>query len=491
MGAAIRTRPVVPEDVLDELESGLSIGSLSTGVGDVFERIWHLFISMRTGLFLILVLAFLALVGTVLTQAPAGMRADPAAYAAWLDQVRPKYGGWTGIFDVLGFFSVFSSIWFKGTVVLLSTSILACSVNRAPRLWRQAMHPRTVVSPQLFDHAALAATIDAEASPHEAADEVVRQLKARHFRTVLTPDEGGFAVYADRYRWGPFGTVIAHLSLIVVLAGAILGTTGFRTTDFAVTIGSTADVGNGTNLSVKASSFTDSYYENGTPADYASHIVLYAGGQQVAERTIHVNDPLRYEDLSIYQSFYGPAADVRVRDSSGTSLFDKGVPLLWDSTDGTKAIGQFQLADRGLTVYVIGPASGKVDPQIRPGQVQVEVYQDPNTETPLGLQIVNQGQAATVAGLEFTFVRERQFTGLIVARDPGAPVVWAGIGFLVFGVVLVLLFPVRRVWGRVRSGRSGAVVQIAALARHDVSFFSTFQGLVDSTSTALEGSSGT
>ena len=40
---------------------------------------------------------------------PTGLANDPAAYAAWLETVRPKYGGWTGIFDALGFFSIFNS----------------------------------------------------------------------------------------------------------------------------------------------------------------------------------------------------------------------------------------------------------------------------------------------------------------------------------------------------------------------------------------------
>ncbi len=31
-----------------------------------------------------------------------------------------------------------------------------------------------------------------------------------------------------------------------------------------------------------------------------------------------------------------------------------------------------------------------------------------------------------MAGLDVTFVRERQFTGLIVAKDPGALFVWLG-----------------------------------------------------------------
>lgn len=453
--------------------------TLSLPVGDVFERLWHLLISMRTGLALMLVLALLTLVGTLVAQVPAGIQADPGAYQQWLTSVRPKYGGWTTVFDMTGLFAVFSSIWFRATTVLLTTSILACSINRAPRLWRQAVHPRIAASPAFLDHAPLAGVVGLTIASEDAAELVRTELKRHHFRTIVTTDEDGIAIYADRFRWGPFGTVIAHLSLILILAGAVIGAGGFRNTDFAIAIGSTVPVGNGTSLSIEARSFTDSYYANGSPADYASHLVLYDNGVQVADRTIRVNDPLRYGDVSFYQSFYGPAADMLVADAAGATLFQQGVPLIWASDDGTKSIGQLTLPGKDLSIYVIGVASGKVDPNIKAGQIQVEVYQGASQTTPIDIKVIDEGAKATVAGLDFTFVRERQFTGLIVARDPGAPFVWAGAFALVLGVVLVFLFPSRRIWARVRAAGAGSDVRVAAATRHDMGFETTFRALID------------
>jgi cytochrome c biogenesis protein len=256
-----------PSRPLDEPTDDLDGGHISLHASGVFDRLWHLFISMRTGLALILFLAVLAGIGTLLIQAPAGAASDPAAYAAWLDSVRPRFGGWTSVLDALGMFNVFSSIWFRGTIVLLSASILACSVNRTPKLWRQAVHPRTVAGSAFFEHAALSASVPAGDSVEAATVQLTRELRGRHFRVLRTDvADGGVAIYADRFRWGPYGTVIAHLSLMVILVGGVLGTTGFRSPDFAVTIGSTVDVGNGTDLSVQATSFSDSYYENGSPA---------------------------------------------------------------------------------------------------------------------------------------------------------------------------------------------------------------------------------
>ncbi len=59
--------PRVERDLGDDLEGGLAISP-----GAIGERLWHFFISMRTGLVLILLLAGLGLIGTLLVQAPAG-----------------------------------------------------------------------------------------------------------------------------------------------------------------------------------------------------------------------------------------------------------------------------------------------------------------------------------------------------------------------------------------------------------------------------------
>jgi cytochrome c biogenesis protein len=478
--------PTLTSEPVDDLEGGLAISPAF-----LLERVWHFFISMRTGLVLILVLAALSLVGTMLVQASPGLKSDPQAYAAWVESVRPKYGGWTGVFNSLGFFSIFDSIWFKGTVTLLITSVVACSINRAPLLWKQATHPRLSMADTFFEHAPLHATLSGPSDADAALAEVDGAFRSHGFRTVVEQEGDDIHLYADRFRWAPFGTVIAHLSLVLVLVGVILGTAlGFRNTDFAAPIGAKVDVGNGTGLTLQATSFTDSYStDNGAPSDYASDLVLYKDGQQVAAQTIRVNQPLRYGDVSFYQSFFGPAAVMQVKDASGKVLFDEGVPLLWGSNDGKERVGQFTLPDQGLTIFVVEPQSGEVSPTIKAGQAQVEVYKS-GSETATDIKILDQGKAATVGGLSVTFARERQFTGLIVARDPGVPFVWGGALALVLGVCLVFFFSNRRAWARIRRGDDGTTsVRIGAVIRHDVAFETDFRQFIDGLKLALDGRS--
>lgn len=464
-------------DPLDELD-----GRLNVSPNELLDRIWHLFISMRFGLVLMLILAILTLVGTLVVQVPAGMKADAQAYAAWYASVRPRYGGWSTVFDAVGFFDIFDSWLFKGVAVMLVTSTVACSINRAPLLWKQTTKPRMNVSDAFFAHASHRAELESPEAPDTAAERLVAGFRAQGYRTLsqAEPDGATVHVYADRFRWAPFGTVVAHLSLPVILVGTMIGSAfGFKNADFVVPVGSTVDVGFGTGLSVMAKSFADRYYaETGMPADYASELVLYENGTQVAAQTVRVNEPLRYGDVTFYQSFFGPAMVVTAADASGTTLWQQGVPLRFSTNDERERAGFFTLPEQGLTVYVYGSQSGVADGEIKAGQARIEVYKA-DSQTFVDGRIVDQGVPAEVGGVTFTFDREQQFTGLIAARDPGVPFVWLGALLLLVGVGVVFYFHNRRIWAIVHRSPTGSTVSVAAVVRHDVTYRQEFGHLID------------
>lgn len=466
-----RTEPA--NQARDDLDADVQISP-----AHLLGQLYRFFIAKRTGLILILVMGLLSLVGTLLQQAPEGVRGDPQAYARWLDSVRPRYGGWTNALNMAGMFEVFSSIWFKAVTVLLAVSILACSLHRTPQLWKRAVHPRTHVADSFFSHAGLRAKATMPLPPAEAIDQVRAALGAHRFRTIVDPKGPGLNLYADRFRFAPFGTVIAHVSFVLILVGVLVSaTSGFKNPQLTVTVGSRVEVGNGTGLAVEAKGFSDTYHLDGSPKDYASELVLYRDDKQVASQTVRVNQPMRFGGVSFYQSYFGVAAVMQVKDSSGKTLFDSGVPLQWSSGDGNHSVGQFVLPDQNMSVYVVSAASGQVDPNIGAGQMQLEIYQN-GKDQPIAVEVVSQGKPATISGLDYTFARERQFTGLIVSRDPGAVWVWIGSTLMVLGLFLVLFFRHRRVWVRVRPTGEGSEVQIASSERRDSAFESWFRKFV-------------
>ncbi|HSO29060.1 MAG TPA: cytochrome c biogenesis protein ResB [Candidatus Sulfomarinibacteraceae bacterium] len=436
----------------------------------IFEAIWDLLTSMRFSLVVLLAMAVLGVVGAMVIQEPAGVANDPAAKADWLAGVRPRYGGWTDIMDRLQLFSVFGSYWFRGLTAFLTISLIACMIQRAPGLWRTATKPRVTVGDGFFAHARERDSIVVRGDVDDLTARAAGVFRKHHYR-VLVEDDGAVNFFADRFRFAPFGSLFGHLSIVLILAGAIVGSLmGFRDNAFVIAEGSTIPVPSGDGLSVKLVSFEDAYYtDTGAPADYASDLIVYKDGAQVARHTARVNDPMRLGDLSFYQSFYGPAAIMSVTDADGTTLFSEGVPLAWKTNDDNRSVGSFTVPSKDLTVWVVATYGGG-DPLVKPGQIRLETYRA-STGDPIGQQTIDQGVPTAVSGVTFTFDREIQFTGLSVARDPGTILVWIGSFLLIAGFTIGFSFPHRRVWGRLTMRPNGVgTLNVATPGRvtHDV-----------------------
>lgn len=431
------------------------------------EMVWNFLISMRTGLWIILILGLLTLAGTMIVQVTPDAMADPEVYQAWYDAgPKQKYGGWAPILSALGLYNVFGTWYFRALFAILAISILACSVNRAPRLWRTATQPRVSMREAFFTRAPLRSAIDLPMDAEAAAQRVRDGLKKAHFRPVEVDGDEGPDLYGDKFRWAPFGTVIAHLSFIIILLGFVVSASmGFRDDQFIAPVGVPVEVGHDTGMTVLAHSFHDSYYDNGQPKDYVSDLEVFKDGQSVARQEIRVNEPLIFDEVWFHQSFFGVGADVAVTEG-GAEVFKQTVAMAWRSNDGTRSIGQFTIPAKGLSVYVVQAASGKVLPELPAGSIALEVTKTGST-TP-SVQVLAQGGSADIDGLTFTFERNRQYTGVTIKRDPGSNIVWLGSGLLVLGSCLVFFLPHRRVWARVRPNGDGTTrVMLGAPNKRD------------------------
>lgn len=456
-------------------------------VDSALDRLWGVLTSMKFGLLLILAFAAFALAGTLLMQMPAGVADDPQARAGWLAGVRPKYGGWTGILDQLQFFTIFQSVWLRAVGALLAASTIACTLHRIPGTWRTMTKPHVNAGPTFFEHAPQHETMTFHRAPADVLAATEQVLRRRRFRTI-TLDDGTVRIYADRNRWQPWAGIAGHLSIVVILAGAMVGSLwGFRDSQFTLAEGATLAVPTEPGLSITLNSFKDTYYpDTGAPSDYVSDVVLTRNGQTVAQQQVRVNEPLRYGDVTFYQAFFGPAAVVTVNDAKGATLFSQGVPLAWTSNNGGNKVGTFSLPGQNVAVWVVA-TTGPDDPSVKPGQVAIELYAS-DTGAPIVQKSIDQGTPTTVEGLTYTFERETKFTGLNVAKDPGTPIVWLGCLLLVVGFMVRLFVPYRRIWGHLAPRPDGgSSLSVAAVGRRDSDLDAEFTSLVTDIRQAVTG----
>src|SRR5450756_2101523 len=341
MTEEVQTRPLPPTGAPAAAAAG---PTPMDRVDRLLEGLWHFLTSIRVAMLLMLAIAALGVLGTLIIQAPPGILGDVEAKASWLDEIRPKYGNWTGFLDTLQLFQIFNSLLFRVLVAALTISLIACSIHRIPGIWRTTTKPRVDVGPAFFGHAPQHEAIVVRHTPAETQAIVENVLRGRRYR-ALSSDDGAIHIYADRNRWVPWAGLIAHMSVVVILLGAIAGTLwGYRDSQFTIAEGATLPVAGEPGLTIKLIDFTDKYdTKTGAPIDYASQVVLYKDGQQVDSHTIRVNDPLHYGDTTFYQAFFGAAAMMTVKDAAGNTLVSEGVPLAWRTTADDRPIGSFSI----------------------------------------------------------------------------------------------------------------------------------------------------
>lgn len=447
------------------------------------RRVWRFLSSVRLALVLILILANLTLIGTLLIQVPPDTAADPSAYSWWLENVvRPKLGAWTTPLDFLGLFDVFHSFWFLGTGALLVTNIIVCTLNRWKQI-RSAVFPERVrFGDQFYEGGTNRAAFTTNGASVATASEAVKGvLQGRGYRFRIQNSPEATYVAADKNRFFRLGTFVSHLSIVLFIVAFMLGSfLGFRNRDFMVPEGSTRDVGFGTGLSLRLDSFVDEYWPEGPPKDYRSEVVIYENGSEVKRGVIRVNHPMNYKGIRIYQSFFGPAAVMEVRDASGQTVYQDGVALGWVTGEKPfqRATGILKLPEAGLTAYVLAP-SGGFDPLIKPGQMYIDLYRDSDSVR-VNRSVLDPGVPVKMEGLEFTFLRERQFSGFQVSRDPGNMLVWISSGLFVLGLAMVFYFPHRQVWARIHTDQGGASkVSLRTTSTRSFGVVSEFESLTD------------
>src|SRR5664279_6385660 len=132
---------------------------------------WRQLTSMRTALFLLLLLAIAAVPGSIWPQ----RNIDASRVADYLVRHRST-GPWL---DRLGFFDVYSSPWFAAIYLLLFVSLVGCVVPRSKLHWR-AMRAEPPRAPSRLERLPEHGEIEVDGSPEDVLRAAREVLKGRH-----------------------------------------------------------------------------------------------------------------------------------------------------------------------------------------------------------------------------------------------------------------------------------------------------------------------
>lgn len=377
---------------------------------------------LRLAIALLLTIAVFSITGTVIEQGEslafyqANYPEDPALFG-FLD--------WK-LLLTLGLDHVYRTWWYLSILILFGASLTACTFTRQITALRWFSRPwNFYTKPRQFNKLALSGELS-----HGSLEEIDTLLQRRGYKT-FTRDR---ALYAQKGVVGRIGPIVVHASMLIILAGAIYGAmTGF----FAQEIVPSGEVFQIRNIfdagpwaerqipkdwAVRVNKFWIDYTPEGVIDQFYSDLsVLDQEGNETRRKTIHVNEPMRYKGVTLYQADWG-IAGVKVRLNNSPVL---KVPMGQLATEGTSRIW-------GTWLPTKPDMSEGVSLVATDLQGTLLVY---DNEGQL-ISTVRQGMATDVNGITLSIVDIIGSTGLQIKADPGIPLVYLGFGLLMMGVLM-------------------------------------------------------
>ncbi len=495
----------------------------SLGVVGWLRWAWRQLTSMRVALLLLMLLAVAAVPGTVFPQ----RAQDPDKVATYLSD-HPDLGP---LLDRLGFFGVYSSVWFSAIYLLLFVSLVGCILPRS-RTHLRAVRGRPPRAPRRFERFPAQASADLDGAPQEVAARAAAALGGprwwRRFRVdVRDEGRGVWSVAAERGYLRETGNLVFHLALVGLLVSVATGQLLHYRGQAIIVEGrafantqsdyDTFESGSGFSaaslepFSMRLDSFESAFDPDTLQSrDFTAHVTITEPGSAGVQEQIKVNHPLDVAGAKVYLQGNGYAPQVTVRDPDGDVTFAGAVPFLPQDTVYTSQ-GVIKVPDVtsgpqiGLQGVLLPTAEQvadgiyrSVDPQptdpllalaVWTGDLGLDdgvpqnVYQ--LDETGLTQSLDDDGLPVTLYlrpgetvdlpdGLgTLTFDALPRFVALDLRHDPSLAWVLTFALLAFAGLATSLFVPRRRVWLRLRPaedegpGSGRTVVTAAALARGD------------------------
>lgn len=231
-----------------------------------------------------------------------------------------------------------------------------------------------------------------------------------------------------------WGSIILHLSILVILAGAFISGLLGRSNYIEIGNGDVIDLGAygfpGYSLQLKG--FRIEYYENMQPKQYISDISLITAEGDEFAREIMVNRPLKVGDLKIYQTSYGwlVRGQVLVKDNWQPFDLKSGRAFVVDPNKNER-----------LVFYFIPDGIHPSSPLPSNPRLIVTLFREQQV---LAREILAEKETKNVGGYAVTFFDYRYYSGLTLKKDPGIGVLYAGFIVLLVGLILRYLSPEKR-----------------------------------------------
>ncbi|EAR24657.1 cytochrome C biosynthesis associated protein [marine actinobacterium PHSC20C1] len=473
---------------------------------------WRQLTSMRTALFLLLLLAVAAIPGSLVPQ----ISSDPNGVIAY----RRNNPDSAAILDFFQVFNTFTSVWFSAIYLLLFISLVGCVLPRTKHHF-DALRARPPKTPARLSRLEGFTTRTTKADAATVVESARRLLRSQRYRTEIYGD----SVSAERGYLRETGNLVFHSALVGVLLavglGGGFGYTGQRVVvegyAFSNSLASYDSFNPGRfftddalePFTIALDSFKPIYEQSnrkaiGQAVDYTAYVTTTMKGESAQTARIKVNEPLSVGGTNAYLLGNGYAPVLTVRDAEDNVVWSQPTACLpFDANLGSTCVIKIpdgldqQIGMLGFLYPTTGTLNSgalvSVYPDLVAPTLTLEVYQgDLGLDNGQGTNAyaLNTDSLQQIAGRTSDAETVRlnpgdrvdlpnglgsvelasipRFVSLDVHHDPSQLPVLIFAILVVAGLVTSLFVPRRRMWVSARTDKSGTTtIEYAALARGD------------------------
>lgn len=405
---------------------------------------------LRLAIGLLLVIAIASGIGTAVPQK------ESEAFYHQLYDPRP----WLGLLNGDGVLSlqldhVYSSSWFLALLAWLALSLLLCSWRRQWPALRSALRWVDYQSPRQLSKLSVAETVVAGA-PGSSLDKLGSLLQAQGWQIQSQPGR----LAARKGLLGRLGPLLVHAGLVVLMLGAAWGALAGQRSEQFLAPGRSLDLLNSrgqSQLVVALDGFSVQRDPAGRPEQFTSQLRLLDGedGPELKRAEISVNHPLRFRGITLYQADWALATiSVQLGKSPVLDLPLQPFPQLGEQIWGLVLPTRPDGSDPVL--LSLNNEAGPVDVYGADGQA-------------LG-QLVPGGAAADIKGLPIRVASVLPASGILLKRDPGVPLVYAGFAIALAGGALSLV-ATRQLWAIGEGDGEAGRLHVAGLCNRNLTAF--------------------
>ena len=382
----------------------------------IFWKIVYSLGNLRLAIILLLLIAFVSSLGTVIEQ-----EKPISFYEVTYPLSKPVAGFINSDFIIsLGLDHVYTTNWFLILLFLFGSSLLSCTLSRQVPSLKLAKIWKFFKNEKKSSKNDISFTIN-----DLSLNQFTYALKERQYNII----QQGPYVYAYRGLVGKIGPILVHISIILILVGAVIGSlTGFMTQEL-VTKGELFHLQNVVasgplsyirqDFEGYVRDFNIAYNEQGLVDQFYSDInILDNNLNTISKKTIFVNEPLRSEGSTFYQTDWSiTKLNIVINDKTTLEILLREIPI---SGSSRFWIGSITVNDSKV-LLVLQDLTGKY-----------LIYSPEKKllgESEIGHKVILNGSQFRVQSIVPS-------TGIQIKSDPGIPLVYIGFLFLIVSILL-------------------------------------------------------